>query len=126
MDILQTLHQLTALGVEVIFDEQNLSTKDASNSFIISLLETIAEEENRNNSQNTYWGIKKRVMDGSSKLYMRKCYGYTHDPCGNLIIEPQEADIVQYIYQLYLQGTSIVGIKKELANRSIPSPTGSE
>ena len=126
VDILQTLHQLTTLGVEVIFDEQNLSTNDASNSFIISLLETIAEEENRNNSQNTYWGIKKSVMDGSSKLYMRKCYGYTHDSCGNLIIEPQEAEIVQYIFQLYLQGTSIVGIRKELANRGILSPTGVE
>ncbi len=126
VDVLRTLHQLTALGVEVIFDEQNLSTNDAGNSFLISLLESVAEEENRNNSQNTCWGIKKRVMDGSSKLFMRKCYGYTYDSCGNLIIEPQEAEIVQYIFQLYLQGTSIVGIKRELANRGIFSPTGSE
>ncbi|MBO5320183.1 MAG: recombinase family protein [Ruminococcus sp.] len=112
VDILRTLQQLTALGVEVIFDEQNLSSNDASSSFLISLLESVAEEENRNNSQNTYWGIKKRVMDGSSKLFMRKCYGYTHDSCGNLITEPQEAEIVQYIFQLYLQGASIVGIRK--------------
>ena len=103
-----------------------MSSKDASNSFLISLLESVAEEENRNNSQNTYWGIKKRVMNGSSKLFMRKCYGYTHDSCGNLIIEPQEAEIVQYIFQLYLQGTSIAGIRKKLANRGILSPAGSE
>lgn len=126
VDILRTLQQLTALGVEVIFDEQNLSSNDASSSFLISLLESVAEEENRNNSQNTYWGIKKRVMDGSSKLFMRKCYGYTHDSCGNLITEPQEAEIVQYIFQLYLQGASIVGIRKKLANQGILSPTASE
>lgn len=33
---------------------------------------------------------------------------------------------MQYIFQLYLQGTSIVGIKRKLAHRGILSPTGSE
>ncbi len=126
VEILQTLQKLTTLGVEVIFDKENISSSDANNSLIISLLESVAQEENQSNSLNTKWSIVKRVRNGSSKLYMRKCYGYIHNEDGELIIEQQEAKVVQFIFKLYLQGASIAGIRKRLERISIPSPTGNQ
>lgn len=125
-EILDILQKITNLGIEVIFDEENISTAHGENTFIISLIETIAQEESENCSQNVYWGIKKKVIDGTSKIYTRKCYGYTNDDNGELVIQPQEAEVVQLIFDMYLQVKSIVGIKKELEKQHIPSPSGKE
>ena len=125
-EILDILQKITNLGTEVIFDEENISTTNGENTFIISLIEAIAQEESENRSQNVYWGIKKKVIDGTSKIYTRKCYGYTNDDNGELVIQPQEAEIVQLIFDMYLKGKSIIGIKKELEQRHIPSPSGKE
>ncbi len=126
VEILDILQKLTNFGTEVIFDEENISTTSGENTFIISLIEAIAQEESENRSQNVYWGIKKKVIDGTSKIYTRKCYGYANDDNGELIIQSQEAGVVQLIFDMYLQGKSIVGIKKELEKQHIPSPSGKE
>lgn len=68
--------------------------------------------------------MNRSLENSNSKMYNRKCFGYTNDENGNLIIEPSEAEIVKLIFQLYLDGYSVVGICKELNNRNILSPTG--
>ncbi len=123
-ETLKIIRKLTSCGIKIIFDDDSISTGDGTSELMISLLEAIAQEENENRSQNVYWGIKKKAMDGTSALYNRKCYGYCHDEEGNLTIVAEEAEIVQFIFQYYLQGASIVGIKKELENRQILSPSG--
>lgn len=55
VDLLNTLHKLTSLGIEVIFDEENISSADQNNTFIISLLESVAQEDSFNHSKNVYW-----------------------------------------------------------------------
>lgn len=69
VEILDILQKLTNFGTEVIFDEESISTADGENTFIISLIEAIAQEESENRSQNVYWGIKKKVINGTSKIY---------------------------------------------------------
>lgn len=43
-----------------------------------------------------------------------------------MVIDQPKAKIVKEIYDLYLSGESISGIKKNLEQRRIPSPTGKE
>lgn len=124
VEILKVIQKLTLCGIKIIFDNDSIAAGEDTSELMITLLGAIAQEENENRSQNVYWGIKKRVIDGTSSLYNRKCYGYCHDEDGNLAIVPQEAETVQFIFQYYLQGASIVGIKKELENRQILSPSG--
>lgn len=59
-------------------------------------------------------------------MYDRKCYGYTHDENGHLVIDSAQAAVVCLIFDLYLSGYSIVKIIRELEHRGIPSPTGKE
>ena len=40
------------------------------------------------------------------------------------MIVPEEAKTIKLIYDLYLEGNSIVAIRRELEKRSIPFPTG--
>ena len=52
--------------------------------------------------------------------------GYINDAEGKLVIDKKEAKNVQMIFNLYLQGKSVLGIVKELERLEIKSPTGKE
>ena len=103
-----------SLGVRVIFEQEDLDTANTDSDLMISIIEAIAQSENESRSENIKWGIKQRAANGSSKLYDRKCYGYTHDSEGSLIIDDIEAKNVKMIFNLYLHGKSVLGILKEL------------
>lgn len=45
---------------------------------------------------------------------------------GDLVINKEQTDVVKLIFDLYLGGKSILGIVKELKERSIKSPTGKD
>lgn len=76
--------------------------------------------------ENIKFGINYGLKTGTSKLYNRICYGYTHDNEGNLIVDEIEAVIVRTIFDMYLEGYSFSGISKELLCHNIKSPTGKE
>ena len=124
VEILDALNQLKNLGVRVIFEQEVLDTADTDNDLMISIIESIAQAENESRSENIKWGIKQRAAQGTSKLYNRKCYGYFNDADGNLGIDEKKAKNVRVIFNLYLQGKSVLGIVKELERLGIKSPTG--
>ncbi len=123
---LSVLHDLDDLGVEIRFDEENLVSGDPNFWLYVTLYESAAEHFNHVRSETIKWGNRRSAENGTSKLYDRKCYGYTNDESGRLIINPEEANNVRLIFQLYLAGYSVVKILKELKARGIPSPTGNE
>lgn len=41
-----------------------------------------------------------------------------------LVVNEEQAKVVQLVYDLYLEGASVLGIVRELENRHIPSPSG--
>lgn len=124
VEILDALNQLRILGVPVIFQQEALDTADTNNDLMISIIESIAEAENELRSDNIKWGIKQRAAQGTSRLYNRKCYGYYNDENGNLVIDEKEAKNVRMIFNLYIQGKSVLGIVKELERLGIKFPTG--
>lgn len=123
VDILNIIRSLRDMNARIIFELEEIDTSRIENEFLITLIECYAQEESYNRSENIKWGIKKGCMDGTSKLYSRKCFGYRKNSDGNLEIYPEEAEIVILIYTLYLQGNSILSIRRELEKRNIPSPT---
>ena len=124
VEILDALNQLRVLGVRVIFEQEVLDTADTDNDLMISIIESIAQAENESRSDNIKWGIKQHAAQGTSKLYNRKCYGYYNDKNGTLAIDEKEAKNVRLIFNVYLQGRSVLGIAKELERLGIKSPTG--
>ena len=69
-------------------------------------------------------GLRKGFQDGSSKMAKRKCYGYDINPDGELAVNPDEAQVVHWIFGRYLAGDSLGKIVAGLEKRGIPSPTG--
>ena len=57
-------------------------------------------------------------------MAQRKCYGYDTGPDGELVINPDEAIVVRWIFERYLNGDSLGRIAAGLEEQGIPSPTG--
>jgi DNA invertase Pin-like site-specific DNA recombinase len=124
--VMDVITELRSLGVDVLFDVENIWISESSKMFLLTIIEAIAEEESKARSENITWGIKRGFADGSSKLYLRRCFGYSICPDGTITINDEEADVVRHIFDLYLKGYSILAITRELKLQGIKSPTGKE
>ena len=67
-------------------------------------------------------GLKRSAERGKSGLYSRPCYGYYKDKNGMLAIDEEKAEIVRSIFEWYLEGASIIGIKRRRESRNIKTP----
>ena len=57
-------------------------------------------------------------------MALRKCYGYDVGADGELVVNSDEAAIVRWIFESYLNGNSLGKIAAGLEKRGILSPTG--
>lgn len=124
VEVISAVRELRNLGINIIFESENLDTRDSSNEFLISILSGLAEAENESRRLNIIWGLEKQAKNGTSELYRRRCYGYKKDKIGNLTINESEAETVRFIFSSYIAGKSYKQISKELAENGISSPTG--
>ena len=69
-------------------------------------------------------GLRKGFQDGSSKMAKRKCYGYDINSDGELVVNPDEAQAVCWVFERYLAGDSLGKIAAGLERQGILSPTG--
>ncbi len=104
VDLLETVRRLKSLGTEIYFYQEQLSTSEASDDILISTLSAVAQAESESIGESIKWGIRRRLISGQSKLYARRCFGYCHDEHGELVIDEEQAEVVQLIYDLYLSG----------------------
>lgn len=117
------LREIKSCGVSVFFDQENIDTGRDDSELVFTILSAFAEADNKSRSENIKWGQKKRLLEGTSELYFRKCYGYEKTKDGQLEVIPSEASNVQRIYELYLSGYSILKIQRQLEKEMILSPT---
>ena len=75
-------------------------------------------------SESIRVGLRKGFQSGTSKLSQRKCYGYDVGPDGELTINPDEAAIVRWIFDQYLNGSSLGTIAADLKEKGVLSPAG--
>lgn len=126
LEILSALEQLRETNTRVIFETEEIDTEKTDSRLMISIIESFAQAENESRSDNIKWGNKQRAANGTSKLYDRKCYGYTNDKDGKLIIVDEEAKAVRLIFDWYLQGDSVGVIIKKLEQNAIKTSTGKD
>lgn len=126
VETLTAINNLKAVGVRIIFEQENLDTAEVDSDLMISVMESLAQAENESRSENIRMGLAIRAANGTSGLYKRKLYGYTKNINGELVIDEEQAKNVQDIFRWYLDGASVLGIIKKLYDAGILSPTGKE
>ncbi len=126
VDALQYIRKLKEKNIPVIFEKEGVNTMESGGELLITILSSQAQEESRNISENTRWGLTRRFENGIISVNHKKFLGYTKDEAGNLVIVPEEAVIVKRIFREYLEGKSIIQIAKCLEEDKIKTVTGLE
>ena len=126
VDFLKVIRDLKERQIRIIFEKENIDTMNNTGELLITILSSQAQEESRNLSENTRWGIVRKFEKGIVQINHNKFMGYTKDENGELIIVPEEAKLVKRIFSLYLKGNSAYRIAKILENDGILTVTGNK
>lgn len=124
VDCLEHVRKLKLIGVEIYFEKENIYSFDSKMELVLTMLSSIAQEESRNISENSKWGIKKRFKDGVAIVNCERFLGYDKDENGHLVINEEEAKIVRRIYREYLDGKGYTTIARGLTRDRIPTAAG--
>lgn len=115
---------LTDYGIECYFENENIWTFDGKGELLLTIMSSLAQEESRSISENCTWGQRKRFADGKVTVPFNRFLGYDRGPDGNLVVNREQAAIVQRIYAMFLQGMTYNGIAQQLTDDGILSPGG--
>ncbi len=126
VDSLQNIRKLKEKNIGVYFEKEGVNTLEGTGELLITILSSQAQEESRNLSENTRWGLVRRFENGIVSVNHKKFLGYTKDENGELIIVPEEAELVRRIFRLYLEGASILQITRALEADQIKTVTGKD
>lgn len=122
VDLLETVRHLKDLGIEVRFEKENIRSMDGDGELMLTILASFAQEESRSISDNVKWGIRKRMQSGIPNGRFR-IYGYRWEG-DELVIVPEEAEIVKRIFQNFLDGKSRLETEREFAAEGITTRDG--
>ncbi|KAF6616196.1 recombinase family protein [Paenibacillus polymyxa] len=126
LDLLKYVRELKSLGVAVFFERENINTLDTTGEVLLTILSSLAQDESRNISENSRWGILRGFQNGKVFCNTTRFLGYDKDEHGELVINEPEAEIVRRIYEEYLDGKSYQAIARGLMRDHIRTVTGGD
>ena len=124
LDVIKITRKLREINVDVYFEEQGIHSIDPASEFYITIYGSIAQSESENISANVKWGKAQSAKQGNVPFQCKHFLGYTKNTDGEIEIVPEEAEIIREIYEQYLSGESLYGIKCYLEEKEIPTPAG--
>ena len=125
LEVLKIIRFLRERGINMYFENEKLDSVNADKEFEITLRGMLAQDESRNTSENIQWGFQRKFEKGDIFTKYKNFTGYT---CvdGEIVIVPEQAEVVRKIFDLYLQGLSLGQIKIYLESQGIKTVTGKE
>lgn len=115
--LLSTIRELSSIGVDVFFEEQNLHSMSGDGEMILTLLASCAQEEARSVSENIKWRVRKDFKEGII-WGGNSCYGYKLKD-RKFTMVPEEAEVVKRIFAMYIGGMGANAIAKRLDEEGI-------
>lgn len=125
VDSLTTIRKLKEKGVEVYFEKENIWTFDSKGELLLTIMSSLAQEESRSISENVTWGKRKSASDGKVYVAYSRFLGYDkgEHKC-EMVINPEQAELVKRIYRDFMSGKTAFTIATELTEEGIPTPGG--
>lgn len=119
---LELVRKLMALNVTVIFEKENINTDTMESELMLFILSSLAESESVSISENNKWSIQKRFQNGTY-IISYPPYGY-ENAGGEMIVVPEQAEVVKKIFEDTLAGKSTHAVAKELNDSGVRSKKG--
>lgn len=120
--LLETVRELKSLGVDIVFEEQNIHTLSAEGELMLTILASYAQEESLSASENQKWRVRKGFENGEL-LNLRFLFGYCIVK-GNIKVDESTATIVREIFNRVIAGDTFGSICRDLNTRGIPGALG--
>ena len=124
VDTLNYTRELRSLGIPVIFEEQNINSIHPESEFLITIHGAFAQSESEDTSSRVRWGIQQSMRTGKANIQFKTLLGYKKGPDGEMVIEPEQAETVKLIYEMYLSGKTLRSIKESLEARGLRNAAG--
>ena len=124
VDTLNYTRELRGLGIPVIFEEQNINSIHPESEFLITIHGAFAQSESEDTSSRVRWGIQQSMRTGKANIQFKTLLGYKKGPDGEMVIEPEQAETVKLIYEMYLSGKTLRSIKESLEARGLRNAAG--
>ena len=124
LDCLKYIRKLKDLNIPVFFEKESINTMDAKGEVLLTIMASLAQQESQSLSQNVKLGLQFRYQNGQVQINHNRFLGYTKDANGNLIIDPEQAEVVKRIYREYLEGFSMDKIAARLERDGIFTGAG--
>lgn len=121
-DCLASLRELSGLGVTVKFEKENIDTGTLTSELMVSVSGSLAQQESISISENQRISYQRRMERGE---FITCCapLGYKIVDGKNLAVVEEEAELIRWIFQAYLDGHSTLWIEAELNRRHVPTPS---
>lgn len=122
VDCLDTVRMLKAQGIGVYFEEQNIDTLKSDSELYLVIYAGFAQSESESISKNITWTYRKNFEEGKAIYRYKNWLGYRKGEDGEPEIVPEEATIVERIFNMFLSGKSTQAIADTLAGENIEIP----
>ena len=124
LDTLKYVRMLKEKNVAILFEEENINTGSGQGELVLTLLSAMAQQESENISSHVLLGLKMK-KDRGELIGYNGCYGYNYNlETKEITINEEEASIVRYMFERYVEGVGSSTIAKELTTKGIKTPKG--
>ena len=124
VECLDYVRILKSRGIGIIFEEQNIDTLKTDSELYLVIYAGFAQSESESISKNVTWTFRKKFEEGQVPFRYSQMLGYRKGADGNPEIVPEEAVIIEDIFELYLSGKTIREVADIVKNKYPVIPNG--
>ena len=125
LDTLKYVRMLKERNIAVYFEDEKINTLTMDGELLLVVLSSVAQQEVENISANVKKGLKMKMKRGEL-VGFQGCLGYDYHPEDKTItVNQEEAEIVRYIFNRYVEGAGGSVIGQELENLGYKTKYGS-
>lgn len=125
VDVMKTVRSLLERGIGVIFEKEGLDTRNMNSELMLAFHSAFSQSESESIRENVSWGYRKSFENGKVHI-SSNMFGFDRLEDGTVSINEDQAEAVRLMFDLYLGGSSLVAIKKELELKEIRTALGNE
>ena len=122
VECLEYVRSLKVQGIGIFFEEQNIDTLKNESELYLVIYAGFAQSESESISKHITWTYRKKFEEGKVSFQYKNFLGYRKGTDNQPEIVPEEAAIVERIYEMFLAGQPVKVIAQTLQAEKIEIP----
>ena len=123
VELLEAVRELRDLGIEVFFENEQISSLEPTSELYLTIAATVAENDLAVDSDRQHWSMQHRFENGWICIGSGM-YGYRMMADNQLVVVPEEAEVIRRIYNMYINGYGAQAIANVLNAEGIANARG--